>query len=843
MSQNLVREPASPAPADKLETRIVRKAIQHPRWTIAIAALFVILCVAVITRIRIDAEILNLLPQRFDSVRSLKVFDREFSQAREITFALWDENGGLDDITEAFGDALRQEPWVVRVMDRSPVEHPEGMGEIQKLAVPLLFNLPPEEFTAAVRHLAPEAIANRLKQKRAEIAAGSIKGEMEMKLDPLGVVLPALKPLASSFNLEDSPRPLGAEDGTLRVVVAVTTQEKFDEVACQETMAKVDAFRTRFLAQWKADGNENTPEILATGRIAYVAEMSALVKHDIISTVAGSVLLVGSVFYLGFRRLKPLLAIFHVLVLCCLGAVAAGTLIFGTLNAITMGICAIMIGMGVDFGMLLYGTYRANLNRGLPHVEAATGSVTLLGRGILFGASTAGASFMSLALSESPGFAQLGVLIGIGVLLAACFMICFFFAFLGSKTKSDPPAPSNHSFSVLGYIHLLARHARPVVLTAGAILIGLNVFAYSPLGTIIFHSDPKTLEPAGSKAGFTLRKIMEKMPRAQEPVLALVTADTAEAFHEQWTKAQQKWVAAKESGAIKNVTAPAAFALSPARIQSNLGQLQGLDVQAARAAFAEALEREGFAEAAFQPSFEFLAALETMKTGDRTPLDWRKTLPLGSSWIFVLDRFLSSTPNVGVAYITPNKTIANAEEQQAIANALLGPDIDAHLTGWSYVIADLLPWSKGKLTTLSILMVLFITSILAFVYRSFKPLAVLMVSLTLSIGAMIAGVKMTGIPLNLFNILAFPLVLGIGVDYGIYTILAVRQRSGPEALAAVVKPILMSGLTTIAGFGSLGFANNPALSSLGLLCALGVGSCLTATLFLILPAYLWKGYR
>ena len=99
-----------------------------------------------------------------------------------------------------------------------------------------------------------------------------------------------------------------------------------------------------------------------------------------------------------------------------------------------------------------------------------------------------------------------------------------------------------------------------------------------------------------------------------------------------------------------------------------------------------------------------------------------------------------------------------------------------------------------------------------------------------------------GIPLNMFNILAFPLVLGIGVDYGIYVVIAMRQAGDRQGnLATVVKPVLLSGLTTVCGFGSLGLAANPALRGLGVVCALGVSWCLVATLCLILPAYAWRG--
>ena len=162
-------------------------------------------------------------------------------------------------------------------------------------------------------------------------------------------------------------------------------------------------------------------------------------------------------------------------------------------------------------------------------------------------------------------------------------------------------------------------------------------------------------------------------------------------------------------------------------------------------------------------------------------------------------------------------------------------------------MADLVPWSKVKLTELTVVMVLFNIILLIFMYRAPSPLLVLMGSLAFSIGAMIAGLKITGLSLNLFNVLAFPLVLGVGVDYGIYVIVAIRQHrkdtANPNTLASILKPVLLSGLTTVAGFASLGLANNPALSSLGLVCALGVTCCLLATIFFILPVYLWRGYQ
>ncbi|MEI6350477.1 MAG: MMPL family transporter [Verrucomicrobiota bacterium] len=825
-----------------LETRFARFTVRRPRWTVFAVVAFAVACAFLIKeRIAVDTDILNLLPQRFDSVRSLKVYDREFTQARELTFALWDESGSLDldAFTEQFGDALRKEPWAKRVLDRSPMDSTEGTREIQTLAVPLLLNLEPTAFSEAIGLLQPQALTQRLAKKRAEIEAGSPKAEMELNFDPLGLVVPALKPLSGSFSLDGS-RPLVSTDGTLRVVVVATNQRGLDALTCQEIMRQVEGFKTRFAATWSGPA----PQVLVTGRTAYVGEMSLGMKHDIVWTVIGSVVLVAGVFYFGFRRLRPLLAILGVLLLCCLAAVMAGTFAFPNgLNVVTMGLCSILVGLGVDFGMLLYGTYQTGRNSGEDHETASVNSVKLLGRGILFGSATTAVAFVSLVLSESPGFAQLGVLIAIGIVLAAVLMMSVFYVLVGRGH-----VPGGHDFlfeATQSYCDRLFRSPKPVMAVTAAALVLLTLFACLPVGTVRFEANPQSLEPANSKAGFALRKIKEKLSSGGvEPVLAIIKAKDARDFHAQWTAAQQRWQAAKERGEIRNFSTPAAFALSPERLDANLAQLASVDFAATRQAFTKALEQGGFDPASFGGAFSMLDALSALAHGDRTPADWRAALPERSIWRFVLERFLSTTPNVGAAYITPNKTIASAQEQQAVRKVLEGPGIDAHLTGWSYVMADLVPWSKSKLMELSFVMVLFNIALLVLLYRAVGPLLVLMISLALSIGAMIAGLKITGLSLNLFNVLAFPLVLGVGVDYGIYIVLAVRQRGHhTRALPSIVKPVILSGLTTTAGFASLGLANNPALSSLGLVCALGVGCCLFSTLFLILPAYLWKGYK
>ena len=720
------------------------------------------------------------------------------------------------------------------------------MNDIPSLAVPLLLNLQPADFDGAIALLKPEAIQERLHKLKGEMEAGSMMAEMELNLDPLGLTIPGAE-AAVRFRLRGTDGSLVSKDGTLHLVLVITNQTGLDVADCRAMMKQVDDFEKRVYAGWQ--GAEK-PSILVTGRTPYVAEMSQGMEQDVLATLAGSVLLVAGVFYIGFRRMRPLLAIMHVLLLCCIIAVAAGFLILHGLNVISVGFCSILVGLGVDFGMLLYGSYQTQRHAGQDHEAAVAGAIRQLGKGIMFGAMTTAAGFLALVLSDCTGFSQLGVLIAIGIMLAALLMMTVFFMMIGPKHM-----PREHDWlfdAIKKYVGGVFRSPRPFIVCTGIFLLALNIIAFSPVGEVKFVADLRTLEPRDSQAGYALRTIGEKMERA-DPVVVFVDSSNAEQFQENWTRLQDAMDERDlvQDGRIKRFSTPPMLAVSPRLQAENVAKLQQVNFPAASDALAKAIDTEGLQPGPFKKSFVFLDQLAAVAKGDKNLLDWRKALPGNSIWWFMLDKFFGTDPNVTMAYIWPQKTISSVAEKEELRNTLETPGVPMHISGWSYTLANLIPWSRGsaahfyldgKLAQLSIAMILFNIVLLIFLYRRFFPLFVLMLSLFLSIGGMIASLKLFHIPLNLFNVLAFPLVLGVGVDYGIYMLLAVRQPGDRElAFATILKPVMLSGMTAVCGFGSLAFAKNPSLMWLGLVCALGVGWCLFSTVFFILPAYVWKG--
>lgn len=817
--------------------RIARLVAHHQRALILTAVGIAVTSVCIIVAaVRFDSQVINLLPAHFNSVKALKIFDQEFEQARELTFVFFDDSGEVDleGFGEYFAEQARAEPWVVRLMDRTPMEMPEGLRDLQRLAVPMLLNLPEDEFRQAMARLEPEAIRERLERFRQDIAAGSPRAEIQMQFDPLGVVGLALKPLAGTFTLDES-EPLTSPDGTLRIVSVVTNQKDLSTYASRALMDKVEAFMKRVEKGW--DGP--APRLTVTGRTPYVAEMSGGMRDDIVTTLLSSILLVAAVFYIGFRRVLPLFGIIHTLLLACVAAIAVGGLFLRELNLITIGFCSILVGLGVDFGMLLFGCYQSARDRGEDHERAIASSIRRLGGAVGFGALTTAAAFLCLLCSDSAGFAQLGVLIAIGISFAALFMMTFFFVFAGVKhvpRKVDP---------ILGLtvraVDFVINRRRVLFAGVGALLLFLSLYAFLPIGVLHFEADPSSLEPRDSKAGEALRAIRRKIPAAKvEPVLVLMKANGSGSAARNWQALDQHWRSLKEQGRISGFTSPAPFAFLEERQKANAASLSAARLEEARDTLESTLDEQGFAPEAFQGAFGFLKDLAAAR-GDTSHFDWRKVLPVSSPWWFLLDRYFSDNPQVAAAYITPVQGIKDSESKDAFRKTLEVPGIEIFVSGWSYTLVDLIPWSKGKLIELSILMVLVNTVLLLFHVRNPFYLTILMLSLLLATGALIACLKFFNIGLHLFNVLAFPLVLGVGVDYGIYVILAVRESGDTrDNLISLLRPVVMSGLTTVCGFGSLGLAKHPALAGLGVVCGLGIAWCLAITILFTLPACLWK---
>ncbi|MGH8047267.1 MAG: MMPL family transporter [Chthoniobacterales bacterium] len=787
----------------QLSNLVAQLVVRRPWALIAAALLIVGTCTWILfSRQSFDTDILNLLPADRSAVKGLKIANERFTQARELTFVIKGADpDSVEDFQAFFADALRKQPWVVRLLDGPPMETAQGRADLGKLLVPLLRNLPPDQFQSALNLLDPAAIRDRISRLRHQLDAGSPAARLELENDPLGLLAAAAKPLWQSSALNDS-FDIVSPDGKMRLLPVVTNQPTLDADDCAALMKTVHAF----MEKTRRDYGANAPGLEVTGRSAYVEEIASSMQRDIILTSLVSLLTVTALFWFSFRRLLPLLGVALLLAGSAFVSLALGSLIFHQLNVVAIGFCSILFGLGDDFGLLLYENYRHNRHGGAAHEPAIAAAICSMLPGIAWVTLTTAIGFLALTLSGSAGFAQLGAMVAIGVAVCAACVTAFLFLFVRNHAH-DASQPRSVAFR--GDTTL--RIALPV-------FIALAVFALLPVRALHFDTSPHSLEPRDTPAAKALSDLMAGLPDSFEPSLVILeTRDPAVT-----AKLDTHLQTLVKRGLLDEFASPTPLLLSPENARTNHADTAG-----AAAAFRDALVTNGFNPDAFRSTFESVKALSTPASAS----DWSKVLPAASPWWFVIDRMIAPDNSAVTAYLKPSAAYRNAASAPVLEKAVLESGLPVFVTGWTQTLGTLVPWAKQELLVFGSGVAGVILLVLAFVYRDWRDWLAHTLGLALAIGATVATLKLTGARINLLNVLAFPLTLAVGVDYGMHLVLAVRDGH----IATVLKPVLISGLTTVTGFASLMLAKNPSLSGLGTVCALGVGWSLVAALTIVLP--------
>jgi uncharacterized protein len=822
-------------------TELLARIIAHRTKTLIVVALAIaaLSIFIVIKRQNFDSEVLDLLPSKFESVVGLKEFNGQFAQARQLVFGFLGEQGHGDDVDTFkthFIEELGKQPWVLRTFDRIPLETQEGLNEIQGIVPALLLNLPRDDFNDAMAQLEPGTINDRLTHIRETISSDSIRSQLEATLDPIGLFARAMKPFGSSSSMAQGSA-LASQDGLFEIALIITNQPGLDARSSQAVMVKVNQFTDRMLSEWTS----YKPKVYVTGRTAFVAQISHSMEGDISLSAILSIGIVSGLFYVAFRRFLPLVGIVLILCLSALVALAFGMLVFHELNVVAIGFFSILAGVGVDFSLLLFGRYQQARRAGQSHEEAVFVSVRDIGAAIFYVILTTAIGFLVLKFSQSSGFGQLGTLVALGVGFAGLFMVLFLFMFF---RHAKPPKTAD--FILIGstrFVDAMFREPRPVLAVSIGVLIICALIAVAPFVPLKFDTNPVSLQPKKIPASIALQVLSSEMRQESDPVTILVNAKNQEEFHDRWERLSQRLEEALKAGELKSVSTPVALALSPARITENREALKKLDFDKIKTVVRESLDRNGFEVDSFKNVFALLDGLQAEQSRTGLP-DWSKLFPTKSSWWFLIDRYFATDPRIAAGYVQPIHPIHSQSEQRKIGELIHSADPHALVTGWSYTLWDLIPWAKGELVEFTTIVGVLILALLWIVYRKVSLWLVHASALTLSMLGLVASLKLFHVSINLLNTLAFPLVLAIGVDYGIQ-FLVVSRREGDlrENLSNVLKPLSICGLTTLSGFAVLIPAQNPALSGLGIVCAIGVFWCLLTTFFYMVPAFAYLQRR
>lgn len=810
---------------------------RRPRLALAVALALAAVCCAVAARLRIETDLAALLPRSSTAVRDLVATTQRFGAADTLVVVLRlrpeHEPEAVVEHAEVLATSLRRSGLVTWAEYRTaPAAH---------LAEPLLDNallfLAPAELDHVLASLGPEGLARTAAGLHARVLSpqGTAAKEL-LTQDPLGLLPTILARLArtthgmagfGSDGLLQDPRR------EVQLILARPARPATDLAAGHQLLAALEAARAEAEQSWVAAGWAGPPPLMeAGGGPIAAAEDAAVIRADLLGGALTSLAGVTLLLLLAFRSPR-LLVVAIVPLLLGIGTTAAlAGAVRGHVTALAASFAALLLGLGVDFGIVVLGRYLAERASGALHGDSLATLGEQTARSVLLGAATTATSFAVFAFTGFPGLVELGVLTGGGILLVAATTLVLLPALLSLGTLPAPARPPLTGGGVAWLVGASARNPRLVLALSTALL---TASALAALGVRYDEDFQRLRNPDGTSLRLQ-REIGERFgARLASLVLRVDGSDEVDAIG----RAQAllpELLSLQRAGLISRVETLAAW-LPPVGEQwlavRRLAEA-GIDPEETTSALRAAMRREGLAVEPFAPGLARLATALSV----RGPI--RPSALASGELAPLLERLVSVTPaGASVAvYCYPAAGTSSAHAAMISLQGLAARTPDVVLTGPLVLSAELRRMVREQGAIAAAVGLLLVALLLAADLRSWRDAALTLVPLAAGVLLMLGAMAVLDIPLDLVNAFALAMVGGIGVDYGIHILHRFREPGGSQAgLASTAGAVLVAALTTMVGFGSFAVSRFPGFRGLGLAVILGTaGSCLAA--LTLLPALL-----
>ncbi len=730
-------------------------------------------------RLDADVDVLAMLPQSVPEVRGMRLLREHFQERNDLLVVIESAEAGQarEAASRLLGDAkLAALAKSIRLLDGG-VDMEQG-GSLLAWAWQ---NAPADQVEALVHKLTGPGLRSHLDLVTEKLGTTPDAAEVQRwSHDPLG--------LLDVLGGKDMDGLTMAEEAAAsETVQIVQVQPKADISSYKEAMPWVSSVRDRaaeISAHMKRTGIDTA--ISLTGEAAFMAETGGGMEKDLSMTIGGSLALIAALFWLMYRRLMPL--VFIVLMLASVLGITLGigSLVLGGINAMSLGFAAIVLGLVVDYGALIY--QESGQARSAGEIRSR------LCRSILGGAATTAAVFLLLSLSSIPGLRQLGLLVAIGVAVGAAVMLAGFpqiairFPFARKSVPTEARPVSNRSAWAA---------------TAAMLLLAAAVVAWKGLPGFDGSSAP--LRPRQSEAMRAMEKI-ERMGTAEDKqrVPLIVTARTLPELKSIIARQQHGWLPGvllpDEAAQLENRSSLQALADAEPRI---LGELDAAGFTSDSAALFSSVMR---------------------KLREALRQDWPQE-PSASPASESLKRFISRSRDEWAV-------LGWAEQDSKVAVERLE---GTHMPSWPSLGQAMSRIAVNDALLRMLPLAAVILAVLFAVFRTWREVALTVAALLAGFSAWFAVMSLAGQSWNVMSIAAIPLLIGTAEDYSVHMLMAMQRTGGDIALARSTtgRAVLFCGLSSMIGFGSLACASNGGLASLGIACSLGIAMTMLVALWLL----------
>jgi len=849
----------------RLIIRIVGLCARHP-WPVILASLALAIASTAYTlrHFEINADIDELISSKLDWRQREIAYHQQFPQSMQLILVVVD--GPTPELTDAAADALAQDLAKKKDLFRSvdvkgggeffrrngllylSTDKLEGVTGQLTRAGPLIGALASDP---SLRGLVQALSFALMGVQQQEISLDSMAHTLDMVAEPIETIEAGRTAVFSwKALLQGGP----VEPGQLRRFIAAWPYLNSGEL---EPAAKAISAIRASTEDLKLAATDHV-RVRITGPAPISDEELASANEGLLLNGLITAALILAILWLALRSVRLVVMVSITLGIGLVITAAIGIMMFGSLNPISVAFAVLFLGLGADFAIQFTVRYRAQRHYASDLYAALAETADRVGAPLTLAAAAAAAGFLAFLPTPYAGLAQLGTIAGAGMVVAYVASLTLLPALIA--IVNPPSEPRSLRLPALAPVDgWLKRHRILIVaLTAAVSIAGLPALAH-----LQFDFDPLHLRPDTSEAVSTIRElskdpnsavnaaqVLAKSPQEAADVAKRLAAlpevaqvRTLESFvpAEQDRKlplikrAAQALRASLERSvraAPSDTENVAALRRGVANLRQAAGDAKGAGAEAARR-LADALERlangdqaqRAAVEAAFTVPLK--AGLADLRDGLHAAQVTRANLPesIKRDWV--------GADGINRVEIAPKGDVNDDATLRRFARAVL--TVAPNATGQGIATpewGDTIVWSfevAAGVALVSIALILWI------VLRRFGDVLLTLIPLLVAAAATLSICGLTGFALNYANIIALPVLLGVGVAFKIYYILAWRRGQTDFLQSALTRAVFFSALLTATAFGSLWLSAHPGTSSMGKLLALSL-ACTLASAVLFQPA-------
>lgn len=555
------------------------------------------------------------------------------------------------------------------------------------------------------------------------------------------------------------------------------------------------------------------------------------IREDLASTTLLVFSLVGLSIFIFFWNISSIILLITNLVLAICWSMGITYFYFGSLNSQTAFLVSIIVGTGVNYGIIYLFRYLEEIENGHDSLKANILAIQNTYLPTMMAVVTTFISFASLSFAENNGFSQFGFIGSAGVLITWVFTMTLLPAliFILDKVPFLRIKPrkirTNHGISnVISWIN--NRMSRPIaIFTITFFIVGMAFFInYIPNSLEYDLSKLRSKKILESSTRSLTDKIEKVFPESLTP--SIILTDSIDESREVCEVLEKK----KEEDPT-----------GPARTIGNCYDITkvmpGYE-SSGKVKWISKIKKELYDDAIKWLNDEDYDRVINTRSNIKTRELTLEDLPEDVS-----KHFRELNKNIGtVVYIEQHEDYGlikrdNLMDYSSMLREIkLGSGKVIRSSGEWIIFADLLESIKSDMPIVSIIAFLSICMAVFLLMGDARSFFVVMCSLMIGVGCMLGIMGVFDIKLNFFNFIAIPITLGLAVDYPINVYSRYRIdgfKNFDKVILNTGAPVLLCSITTQVSYLILSLANNQALASFGFLSLIGELTCIFSALFMV----------